>query len=796
MFLVIDTEGKDILTEIAIIDIQGIVIYEAYDKEHPNNADMRLNLKTLAEITDDIQVIMAGNSIVCHYAEHDAGILRNSFKKVGKVFENLTFLCTYELSKIHFIKQSSYSLDFLCKHFNLKVEGKRFNSEAAHRAKYDALFTYQLYRYILQTELKQQLHSHSNPFGHSRVDTPFQEHPDLTEICHNQFVTLTATLDEIKQDQNHQSKGVVVIGEAGTGKTHLMMRLAKARLSSNRLLFIRQPNHPDAILYHIYSRILESFVEKVPNSSYSQIEYLLAKSFSKIQIDAIKNTQKITQKGENLLKILSEDPLNIYSLGKENTEVKRRNWQHIEKMTLKWWETNFGFEGYAGIIIRGLVKFCSYSEAYKRDLVRRWLAGNELDETELEKIGLRNWGDNMSLEAFSLEAITVFSKLSLLDEPLIIIFDQLEGLKFHENILFQFGEAVKELFTHVPNSLMIFNLFPDRWQHFKSFFDDSVIHRMAQYQLVLDKPNPQQLKQILNLKMHSLNIEIEQLFLPDELNNILQQHSVRAVLNRASEYYRFKIEDIPLPQSELSFEQEMRVEVQALKREMAMLKKQFMGQTPIELNANQITENKVIYQSDNDLVTGLSSSNPIEQYIQQYQTILEQDYDTKRVIISDSDDIGKLLVILEAFKPVISLEIDQLRLGKRKLPEHISVQTSQQQFVVAFLHVGSVSFAARIKNFNELVVLNKNIRFALFRDAREADIKGKVAQIEIEKLNNAENGYFLAMSRGNRINFELIYKLVTDIQNREIDLELETALQGILYYFPKYWLIRNLTTTL
>jgi len=82
--------------------------------------------------------------------------------------------------------------------------------------------------------------------------------------------------------ENHQSKGAIVTGYPGTGKTHLMMRLAKDHLEHNRLLFIRQPNNLNSVLYHIYSRVLESFVEKVPNSSYSQMEHLLATSFSKI----------------------------------------------------------------------------------------------------------------------------------------------------------------------------------------------------------------------------------------------------------------------------------------------------------------------------------------------------------------------------------------------------------------------------------------------------------------------------------------------------------------------------------
>jgi predicted ATP-dependent serine protease len=91
-----------------------------------------------------------------------------------------------------------------------------------------------------------------NPFSNSRVDTPFQHHIDLKEVYQTEFVRLNSVIDEIKSDiKNHQTKGAVVTGEPGIGKTHMMMRLATERLASNRLLFIRQPNNIDSVLYHI-----------------------------------------------------------------------------------------------------------------------------------------------------------------------------------------------------------------------------------------------------------------------------------------------------------------------------------------------------------------------------------------------------------------------------------------------------------------------------------------------------------------------------------------------------------------
>lgn len=185
-----------------------------------------------------------------------------------------------------------------------------------------------------------------NPFGNSRVDTPFQNHADLKSIYHDEFQILTSVISEIKGDNNYQSRGVAVIGEPGTGKTHLMMRLAREVLSTNRVLFIRQPNNPNFILYHIYSRILESLVENVPGTPYSQIEHLLSKSFSKIIISAIRNKKTLTRKDETILTLLSSDHLNIYKkIGNEGTETKRRNWRYIETKTLEWWSRTYGFGG-------------------------------------------------------------------------------------------------------------------------------------------------------------------------------------------------------------------------------------------------------------------------------------------------------------------------------------------------------------------------------------------------------------------------------------------------------------------
>jgi hypothetical protein len=188
-------------------------------------------------------------------------------------------------------------------------------------------------------------------------------------------------------------------------------------------------------------------------------------------------------------------------------------------------------------------------------------------------------------------------------------------------------------------------------------------------------------------------------------------------------------------------------------------------------------------------ITPSSDEQQVRDYLSLQKALLEQEYH-KNVIISDFDDIGKVITAAEAFKTFKPLETDCLRLGKRKLPEHLLIKTQKQSFVVGFLQVSGLTFTSRLKNFNELVVNHKDVRFGLFRDVRETVITGKVGKEEIEKLNNAPNGKFIYMDKEDRLNFELIYKLIVDIQNKDFEIDLQKALISLETLMSGAWLIK------
>lgn len=800
-FIVIDTEGSPELREVAIVDSKGKVIYHAFPKEHPENRNQRVNLKPLSEILQDFQRLAQGKITVFHYAEHDLQVLRRSCYKARVKWQDVRVACSWELAKQKFPKLESHGLEYLSKQLNLKVENKIFNPELAHAASYDAAYTYQLYIKLKEQEIQKGLQNAPNPFGHSRVDTPFQEHVDLIAIYHSEFELLKSILQDIKHDRNHQSKGAVVIGEPGCGKTHLIMRMAKELLKTNRLLFIRQPNNADAILFHIYSRILESLVETVAGTEYTQLEYLFARSSTQI----IQSREIKSNKDQEILAFLEENPLHLYRyLGAEGTSKKQDNWETLERRIREWWDKTYAQVGYSAQILKGIIKFCRYTHPWRRELVTRWLAGNELTPEEAEQVGLPRWNEEISRETFALEAITVLSKLSILDQPLIIVFDQLEGLGLAHNhqILHSFGEAVKEIFTHVCNSLIVLNLFPDRWEQFQTFFDGSIVDRISQHIVKLNQPENQKLKDILALKLQANNLELDTLFDSEDLEDILNQNSIRAVLNRAADYYRYKVHGISLPlritpQNQRSIEFTSYQRLLRVENELAALKETvstLLRVIPGEVLESKTEQSNIDENLDIEVFKGRSDLpkneiDIIEQYLQEKQAVLKIEYE-KPQIITDSDDIGKLSTIAEAFQTIHPLEIGVLRLGKRRIPEHIVLKVRNQERVIGCLQCDSNSFTTKIKNFNELVVNHKNKRFELLRDMRQPAIKGEVGKREIEKLQNSSNGNFVLLERQARIELELFYYLIVDVQNRDLEVSLDKTFQILCERFPQQWIVK------
>ena len=182
----------------------------------------------------------------------------------------------------------------------------------------------------------------------------------------------------------------------------------------------------------------------------------------------------------------------------------------------------------------------------------------------------------------------------------------------------------------------------------------------------------------------------------------------------------------------------------------------------------------------NRLATYLSGEttipvNPVIEYLNEHRIELEQKYHNPS-IISDGDDVGKLKNIAEALTHIQSFKLSQYRLGKKVLPEHIVIERGNQYHVIAFLEISGTPFTSWISNFNELVINNSQSQFYLIRDERQPGITAKVGKERMQQLENSANGNFVLFNKEDRILFDLIYDLIISIHNKDLEIDLESAL--------------------
>lgn len=530
-YLVIDTEGNP-LKQVAVIDAKGHLIYEAYT-ELAN--DKHANKKKFHEISHDLKSLLNGHICVFHNAGADLQTLRASLD----LDSELKYECTEQLARRLFPSLPSYGLAELCTYFKINHQGRGFTLSNAHDAQYDARFTYELYRYLCRYKLKQE--KYPNVFSSVRVDTPFQDFPDAFKVQEPQYRYIYQLVQEIREDNNLQSQGVVILGEAGSGKTHMAMRIAQQLLKYNRLFFILQPAHENNVLYHIYSSVLQSLVQPV-EKGYTQLEYFLSNIFFSI-LSKYQNNED----DRWLLEKLSKDRLYLFcESGNNETKIREERIERLEKYLLRWHNSQRFNNLFSEIFIKGLIKYCRYRREYYRDIIIRWLAGSGIEEDEETKIGLPDWGETLTSNDFALQALISLSVLSTLDQPLLIIFDQLEGLANPNNrpILLKLGEALRELMTNLRNTLFILNLFPITWQYFQDTLEKSTIERLSANTICIQEPAADEILAVLNERLKPAGVFAEAFFNLEELHQIVHSESIRSSLILAANLYRKIVNEI------------------------------------------------------------------------------------------------------------------------------------------------------------------------------------------------------------------------------------------------------------
>jgi Cdc6-like AAA superfamily ATPase len=589
--------------------------------------------------------------------------------------------------------------------------------------------------------------AYTNPFIKSRVDSPFQSHPDLKSVYSNEFNSLINILENIKNDPDKQSISAVISGTPGSGKTHLSMRIAKNLIKTNRIFYVRQPSTAESITHFIYSKILDSLCEKVGKTNYSQFHYFLSKSFSQILLKS-----KRDYPGDNdIFDSMDINPLSIFNeTGSPETAVKQKNWEIIELKIMDWWEKEYGLAGLCPEILKAFVKYAGCENPKKRQLIFRWINGSALSMEEAEESGLTPHHTDIDHEYFASEAIKVISRLSVLDEPAIIIFDQLEGLSENHGLLFTFFNSVKELISTSINTLFIFNLFEENISKWEKFIPGSAYERLFQNKIRLMPPELESKIEILKIRSKKAGVPLDIFFTDDEIETIAKNTTIRKMLISASNLFRNRTEGVPLPSKAETFEEKIEAKINELRNEINIIKNHLNIKSQSSEEILVTAEIKIFFSEKTKELTRKKSENPV---------------------YSETEDTGKLTEIASPFTGNEILETGRMKTSRKTLPEHILFRGKASSTAAGFLHMNGISLTSRLKSLNSMCENYPEINFFLMRDSSSSEINAKGAKSLVHDLSSKPNFHIKKISEQERIDFELLYELILAIKNLDLDIE-------------------------
>ena len=159
----------------------------------------------------------------------------------------------------------------------------------------------------------------SPPAFIDKVNTPWEPVPDLQAINKTGFEIIRGVLNQMRSRYSPErpapSQGIVIQGEAGTGKTHLLMRIAHTLSKNNYILFVPKPNNAATLTLQVWAHVVSSLTRIVPERSpdYSQLDDMLAHVFSRVLIPLFEADDSSEQK-RAWAQRLKADPFNIFRM--------------------------------------------------------------------------------------------------------------------------------------------------------------------------------------------------------------------------------------------------------------------------------------------------------------------------------------------------------------------------------------------------------------------------------------------------------------------------------------------------
>jgi hypothetical protein len=335
-----------------------------------------------------------------------------------------------------------------------------------------------------------------NPFADVAVGNPWKsKEPDVETINSEAYKGLLGLIRQLGATPN---LAALVLGAAGSGKTHLIKRLISGHDVEAVFVYVHPLRDHNRIFTSLMEHVASNLTARPPWLSDSEHVTQLDLVIANVIAAAFDNylAQNPEDRGRTFLRTIKKWPLKILSF---SSSPKWLAFLHNTYEFLKR-KSSLG----APMSKRVLKAIFQYVEEPKRDAVATFLSGTIPDERECSALNLEFSEGDWTIEAQeqrSKEVLKAIGGLLEFYRPMVLCFDQLDSLESPQLV-----RAVGTLFMDIVNEtehiLPVGFVRPENWyERFKKILDPAAEQRMASNAFSLTGCNLKQALQLIESRL-------------------------------------------------------------------------------------------------------------------------------------------------------------------------------------------------------------------------------------------------------------------------------------------------------